>query len=159
MRATSHSLSLILYLILRYKNQRLDSELLKEGENEKKDKKIYLRFLIPTLLAYISMICFYIALNFIQGSIYQILRGGTVLTTALFSYTYLKIKPTRQKIAGCIFVLIGLIIVGIVNILMSNDSKDQKAETLIGYALITIGLFANAFSFIYEELLVTKFTV
>jgi drug/metabolite transporter (DMT)-like permease len=82
--------------------------------------------MIPTLLDYVAVVCYYIALNFISGSVYQILRGGTVLTTFLFSYTCLNIRPTRSRIAGCLLVLLGLVIVGLVNFFMSSGSSEQK---------------------------------
>lgn len=79
--------------------------------------------MIPTVLDFFAMICYYIALNFIAGSVYQILRGGTVLTTFLFSYTCLKLRPIRPRIVGCLIVLLGLVIVGIINFTMGVDSK------------------------------------
>lgn len=106
-------------------------------------------YLIPTLLDYVSMICYYIALNFIPGSVYQIMRGGTVLTTYLFSYLCLKTRPTPPKILGCCISLLGLAIVGIVNFLRTSDSSIEKEETLIGYGLIVVALFGNGLHFVY----------
>lgn len=43
-----------------------------------------------------------------------------MLTTFLFEYTCLKVKPTRARIIGCIIVLIGLVVIGLVNYLLTS---------------------------------------
>jgi drug/metabolite transporter (DMT)-like permease len=116
-------------------------------------------YLIPTVLDYLSTICYLIALNFIPASVYQNLRGGVVLTTFLFEYTCLRLQPTRPRIVGCLIVMIGLVEIGAVNYLMSNASDLQKEEILIGYALILIALFGNGLHFVYEAHLLAKYEV
>ena len=68
------------------------------------------------------MVGFYIALNFIDGSVYQILRGGIIIFTYLFSFIYLKARPSKVKLVGCIVVLSGLLIVGVVNFIFSTST-------------------------------------
>jgi len=51
------------------------------------------------------------------------LHGGTVLTTFLFSFIILKSKPTRQKLIGSGFVLLGLTIAGLINLLLNAETS------------------------------------
>ena len=74
--------------------------------------------IIPELFDIGNAFCYYVALNFIPASIYQMLRGGTVLTTYLFTVLILKKQPKKQKVLGCGIVLLGLITVGLVNIFL-----------------------------------------
>lgn len=65
-----------------------------------------------------------IALNFVEGSVYQMMRGGTVATTFLFSLVFLKMSAQRHQIFGSLLTVVGILIVGASNLLMasSNDS-------------------------------------
>ena len=74
--------------------------------------------IIPELFDIGNAFCYYVALNFIPASIYQMLTGGTVLTTYLFTVLILKKQPKKQKVLGCGVVLLGLITVGLVNIFL-----------------------------------------
>ncbi len=75
---------------------------------------------IPAFLDFISALLHYIALNFIPGSIYQMMRGGTIITTFIFSVTMLRSKIKNNKFIGSILVLFGILIVGASNILFSK---------------------------------------
>ena len=75
---------------------------------------------LSELLDFATFFCFYIALNFIPSSIYQMMRGGTILSTYLFTLLLLKKQSKKQKIVGCLIVLLGVIIVGVVNIVLGE---------------------------------------
>ncbi len=57
--------------------------------------------LIASLLSYIS-------LNMVASSVWQISRGGVIITTAIFSYFFLKKKMEKNAIKGCIIAFIGI---------------------------------------------------
>ena len=52
------------------------------------------------------------ALNFTAGSIYQMMRGGTIVTTVLFSILLLQLKPKRFQMLGSLLAFVGIGIVG-----------------------------------------------
>jgi drug/metabolite transporter (DMT)-like permease len=83
--------------------------------------------LIPTLLDYIAVNCYYTAFNLIPVSVYQLLRGGTVMATYIFRSIILKHRPTRPKSFGCLVVLIGLIFVGITNMIYNKNSHSNPS--------------------------------
>ena len=52
------------------------------------------------------------ALNFTAGSIYQMMRGGTIITTFIFSIIMLKMKPKRYQMVGSLMAFVGIGLVG-----------------------------------------------
>jgi drug/metabolite transporter (DMT)-like permease len=68
-----------------------------------------------------------ISLNFIAGSVYQMTRGGTIATTLFFSIFYLKNKAKRHQIVGSSLAILGVVIVGISNVIYSKSSKSADA--------------------------------
>ena len=62
-----------------------------------------------------------IALNFVAGSVYQMMRGGTIVTTFFFSVVLLKMKALRRQWVGSILTVIGILIIGISNYVYTNQ--------------------------------------
>jgi len=110
----------------------------------------YLLILIPTCLDIIANLGYYIALNFLSGSVYQMLRGGILITTYLSSYFFLNSQFKKIKTFGCILILIGLVLVGVVNLLYSSETDSEQEYTLLGYGLILFSIIVNAFHYIWE---------
>lgn len=65
-----------------------------------------------------------VALNFISGSVYQMMRGGTIVTTLIFSRIFLKAQVKKNQIMGAILVLLGVFIVGLSNTVFKDSSSD-----------------------------------
>lgn len=87
---------------------------------------------VPALCDFITSTLQYIALNFISGSVYQMMRGGTIITTAIFARFFLKTAIQKHQIAGCAFAFIGVFVVGLSNMLFkSNNSTDASAVTYL----------------------------
>lgn len=68
----------------------------------------------------------YTAMNFIAGSVYQMLKGGGIITTAIFSYMLFKKRIKRNHISGCTLALIGITIVGASNLIFSSSSASDQ---------------------------------
>ena len=70
----------------------------------------------------------------------------------------LKKQSKRQKILGCLIVLLGVIIVGLVNIFLGeNKESDDQLLVIIGYGLIVLGVIGSGLHFIVEEYLMEKY--
>lgn len=81
---------------------------------------------VPAFFDLISSTLQYTSLNFVSASIYQMMRGGTVLMTFIFSLLFLKLKIKNFQLYGCGLVLIGVIVVGINNIIFTKkDAQDE----------------------------------
>jgi drug/metabolite transporter (DMT)-like permease len=79
-----------------------------------------LYLLVPAFFDLISSTLQYTSLNFVSASIYQMMRGGTVLTTFIFSILFLKLKIKNFQLYGCALVLLGVIVVGVNNMVFSK---------------------------------------
>ena len=78
---------------------------------------------IPALCDFFTSTLQYIALNFISPSVYQMMRGGAIITTFLFSIWFLKAKPQKHQILGSILALVGITIVGTSTMAFSSSSS------------------------------------
>lgn len=111
-------LALFIFLALRKR----DPEGFKMRAVEAKSKGLEIEFnklwlAVPAFLDFITATLHYVALNFISGSVYQMMRGGSIVTTLIFSIIFLKSKVTRNQLAGSALVLIGVFIVGLSNMI------------------------------------------
>ena len=78
---------------------------------------------IPAFCDFVTSTLQYIALNFIPGSVYQMMRGGTIVTTFIFSIVFLKSKVEKNQILGAALALIGVLIVGTSNMIYASSSS------------------------------------
>ena len=86
---------------------------------------------IPALCDFVTSTLQYIALNFIPGSVYQMMRGGTIVTTFIFSILFLKAKVQRHQVAGSALALIGVTIVGASNMIFSSGDSGASDAVCI----------------------------
>lgn len=85
---------------------------------------------VPAFCDFVTSTLQYISLNFISGSVYQMMRGGTIVTTFIFSIVFLKAKVKKSQIGGCILAFAGVTIVGLSNMVFSSsDSGSADAVT------------------------------
>lgn len=114
---------------------------------------------IPALCDFITSTLQYIALNFIPGSVYQMMRGGTIITTFFFSICFLKTKVQKSQIAGSALAFVGVFIVGTSNMAFSSGSSGSSGAGLqiAGYILIIVSLLFNGFFFVFEQKLLSKY--
>lgn len=104
----------------------------------KKGKKVNMNKLwlfIPAFFDLLTSMMQYIAFNFISASAYQIFKGGTIITTFLFSVTFLKQSVTKKQIFGSLFALFGIVIVGLANIIFSKPSTSHSDNTVNTYII------------------------
>lgn len=124
-------LAIFIYIILKKRNPERYKMKMLEAQSEGKKTKIN-KFLlaIPAFCDFITSTLHYIALNFVTGSVYQMIRGGTIVTTLLFSITFLKIKVQRKMIIGSALAIVGVFVVGLSNTLFSGGSSDADSVNI-----------------------------
>ncbi len=60
------------------------------------------------------------------------MRGGSIVTTLIFSVIFLKSKVMKNQLAGAGLVLIGVMVVGLSNMVFKDQSSDgTSAVTFI----------------------------
>lgn len=72
-----------------------------------------MRSILDTLLTIFQLI----ALNFLSGSIHQMMKSGTVISTSIFSMLILGMKIKKFQIISIVLTILGIIIIGLVNLL------------------------------------------
>ena len=77
-------------------------------------------FLIPTFFDLLTSTMQFIAFNFISASAYQMMKGGSIITTFIFSVTLLKMPILRRQLVGSILAFIGIFIVGLANTIFTS---------------------------------------
>jgi len=82
--------------------------------------------LFPAIMDLIATLLSYIALNMVASSVWQISRGGVIITTAIFSVIFLKRKFEKSAIIGCILAFIGITGVQLVTVLASTKNDENK---------------------------------
>ena len=108
-----------------YKMKQLEA---KSSGKELKCNPLYIA--IPAFCDYLTSTMQYIALNFISGSVWQMLRGGVIVTTAIFSKFFLKMVPRRNHYFGCLFDIIGIAIVGVSSVVFAEHSDDSGSDAV-----------------------------
>lgn len=81
---------------------------------------------IPAFADFCTTFLQFIGLELINASIYQILRGGVIIVTAIFSVLFLGKKLNLQKYLGIFFAVLGTIIVGISVFFRKGGENTEK---------------------------------
>jgi len=91
-----------------------------------------------------------VALTQLSPSIYQMIRGGVILVTALFSVLFLKKTLHSHHYLGCVGVVVGIGLVGASNFIFpaTDSSSENKPWALI---LLVVSLLFNGVLFVSEE--------
>ena len=104
-------------------------------------------------------------LLFVPVSIYQMTRGSVVLFVGSFSVLFLKHKISVKQWLGLVGVLFGVFLVGVSASLGgkkkadSVELEDNRFEVVIGMFMILFGQLFTATQFVFEEHILTKFSL
>ena len=118
-----YSFALLLFAV--FKRVKKDQYLKREKEAEQQGKVLQypkMKVCFGGILDLTASILNAISLNYVSGSLYQMLRAGTIAATFFFSICYLKKTIKKYQILGIILTLIGSVIVGISNLIYKTSS-------------------------------------
>ena len=68
------------------------------------------------------------ALAMISGSSFMMLKGASIVTTLIFSHLMKDIEIKLRHLVGCGLAILGLIIVGLADILLSDKPINSRAS-------------------------------
>jgi drug/metabolite transporter (DMT)-like permease len=125
------ALAFLIYLFMKKRDPETFNMRMLEAKTQGKEPT-FNKFLlaIPAISDLVTSTLQYVALNFVAGSVYQMMRGGAIVTTFIFSIIFLKMKAQRNQIFGSIFALIGVLIVGASSLIFSSSS-DSGGDTVL----------------------------
>ena len=108
--------------------------------------------LIPGTMDLFSSILAYISLNLISGSVWQISRGGVIITTTIFSKIFLNKRFTKESIIGCCMAFIGITLVQLFEVLLGKEQASSDNFTtggkVLGIIFLLVSLIFNTAHFI-----------
>ena len=97
---------------------------------------------IPAFADFCTTFLQFIGLELINASIYQILRGGVIIVTALFSVLFLKKKLNLQKYLGIFLAVLGTIIVGI-SVFFRKGGENTEKVFFFSFLIFLFFLFVD----------------
>ena len=125
--------------------------------NQRQDVSPFLFYVFLSMLCdLIGSILRNISLLFLPGSVFQMLRGGLILITSMYSFFILKKSLKKFQLIGIIIVFIGLFIVGLYSLLLKDKFENYKNIPL-GISLLLASLFIQGFQFIFQEKVMNEY--
>jgi len=116
-------------------------------------------FAIPAACDFTASTTMYIGLTMTQASVYQMLRGATVLFTGIFSKIFLKRQFRPYQWLGMCMVTGGLACVGLASTLFSDGSHNGGSNPVLGDILVICAQLIVSAQMIIEEKILTKYNV
>ncbi|CAF3357492.1 unnamed protein product [Rotaria socialis] len=118
-------------------------------------------FWAASILDMCSTCLSYFALNFTTASSFQMLRGSVMVFTALFSIVFLKKRLTRIHWLGIVTVVMGLVVVGLSDLLFSKvpEGNHSNGEKIAGIFLILLAMIFTSLQVVYEERFIGKYNI
>lgn len=115
-------------------------------------------FMIPSFCDFTGSTTMYIGLTLTEASVYQMLRGATVLFTGFFSMLFLKRRFQAFEWLGMSLVTAGLACVGLASMLFSSGDSSAP-NPVVGDILILAAQLIVAGQMVIEEKILTKYNV
>uniref|UniRef100_A0A8R1HPG2 TPT domain-containing protein n=1 Tax=Caenorhabditis japonica TaxID=281687 RepID=A0A8R1HPG2_CAEJA len=116
-------------------------------------------FFPPALCDILGTSIMYIGLNLTTASSFQMLRGAVIIFTGLLSVGMLNATIKPFKWFGMLFVMLGLVIVGVTDIYYDSNPQDDKNAIITGNLLIVMAQIIVAIQMVYEQKYLTKYDV
>jgi hypothetical protein len=116
--------------------------------------------IFPAVMDLLSTLLSYTALNMVDSSVWQISRGGNIITTALLSICFLRRIFSRSALLGCLLAFLGITSVQVVAIIYSTSAGDESFQSqIIGTILLLLSILFNSMGLIAEKWIFNKYEI
>ncbi|CAJ0585611.1 unnamed protein product, partial [Mesorhabditis spiculigera] len=116
-------------------------------------------FLPPACCDILATSLMYIGLNLTTASSFQMLRGAVIIFTGLLSVGILGHRFQPFKWVGMLFVTLGLVVVGVTDIMYDDSTTDDTNAIITGNLLIIMAQIIVAIQMVYEQKYLTQYDV
>ena len=117
-------------------------------------------FVIPAVCDVLGTSTMYVGLNLTYASSFQMLRGSVIIFTALLSVAFFGSKLQLYHWAGMLMVVIGLVMVGLGDVIGEEGSSNARSvSVLIGDLLIVLAQIIAAIQMTVEQILVKGYNI
>jgi len=101
-----------------------------------------------------------VPLLLIPASVNQMLRGGVIVFTCIFSKVFLGRQVYRHHIVGVVLLVLGFVLVGVASVVTGGASNGGSVGgTITGIVMVLISLLIQAGQFVVEETIISKHEV
>lgn len=109
----------------------------------------------------LSTLFSYTALNMVDSSVWQISRGGNIITTALLSACFLKRVFHKGAVLGCFMAFLGITSVQLVAVLYADGGEggESASTQLIGILLLVASIVFNSMTLIAEKWIFNRYEI
>lgn len=119
--------------------------------------------LIPAIADVFSSTFAYASLTLVSASVWQVTRGGNIITIGLFYRIFMKKSFSWGGIVGCTLAFLGITAAQLIEIFLSpKDSSlsgGDTSEQLIGVVLLVLSILTNTIILVYEKHLFNKYQI
>ncbi|CAL4135163.1 unnamed protein product, partial [Meganyctiphanes norvegica] len=116
-------------------------------------------FYAPALCDMVATSTMYLGLTLTNASSFQMLRGSVIIFTGIFSMLFLGRRLRYFQWLGILFVMAGLVVVGLSDYLGSSKDGADIKNVILGDALIIVAQVVTATQMVVEEKFLTKYNV
>ncbi|KPA79923.1 hypothetical protein ABB37_04978 [Leptomonas pyrrhocoris] len=119
-------------------------------------------WLLPSGADFLASIIQNVGMTLTYASVYQMLRGATVVWIAIISYFWLGRRFTKVEVWGMGFVVVGLSFVGLSSVLSgkaASAENDRHSNMMLGNLLIISAQVLHAYQGVCEERLVHLYKI
>jgi len=85
---------------------------------------------VPAFFDLLTSTMQFFALNFIPTSAYQMLKGGSIITTFFFSVVFLKQPIIQRQLIGSLLALLGVLVVGLANTIFASGQSSSEGGVI-----------------------------
>ncbi|EAR92190.2 nucleotide-sugar transporter (macronuclear) [Tetrahymena thermophila SB210] len=152
--------TLPLYYVLYKKLKKQNIIQIDHNKKKMNNFKDYLWILLPSVCDLTGATLQYFALLFLDSSIYQMMRCGSIIFTAIFSKIIFRKIFFKYRYIGLICTIIGLILVGLSHFLFVSTSNSANIKVqLISIGLLAICMVLYGCYYTSEEYIYTKYNI
>jgi len=149
---------LIVYYVLKLFKGNSNSDKQDPEEDNTNQPSVFL-LAIPAACDFFASTLLGFALLNLATSVYQMLRGGLVLVTALLSVIFLGKKQYRHHILGLVIVFFSVFTLGLAGLLYKDTDKNSRTTNFLGIFMICLSLLFTGIQFIVEEKLLGQYHI
>lgn len=126
------------------------------GNDKPVPAKTYFILAMPAVFDLCATALCMFGLEYIDVSIYQMLRGGAIVFVAIFKELFLKTPLKSYEWLGVALNVVAIILVGLTAVMSTSDSTDTSGKSpLVGIALVLAGAFVQSLQYAFEEKVMT----
>lgn len=114
---------------------------------------------IPAMCDLLGTSTMYVGLTWTFAASFQMLRGSVIIFTGLLSVAFLGTRLKIHHWVGMVFVIIGLLLVGVGDYIFTDQSSNASQYVLAGDLLIVLAQVITAVQMTIEEKLIKMYKV